>query len=403
VNLKSNWLGRELTLDIEKVAHGGIFVSRHEGRVVFVSHVLPGEKVLAKVFEDRGGSFCRAEPIAILQPSEHRVKHVWPEAEAGSAGGAEFGHIALPFQRVLKQQVLTEALARMAKIDRVVEVEPLPREVSGNGLGYRTRVQLQVDETGNAGPFKERTHEVVPVKRLALAVEEINELGLHLKNWQSVRRISIAASSTGQLQHLVDKKPKGDLKLLERAVGRTFRVSAGGFWQVHVEAAETLGSVVAEMAEAAGFNLKADNHDLYAGVGLFSGALVQKFGTELTLTTVEDSKVASEDAQANLADVKGVRAVALSVERYLAKMSPIKAESTFIIDPPRSGAGRLVVEQLLRLKPKSLIYVACDPVALARDLADLLSGGYQISAMRSFDLFPHTHHFETVVSLVASA
>ncbi|MEI6590998.1 MAG: class I SAM-dependent RNA methyltransferase, partial [Actinomycetes bacterium] len=292
---------------------------------------------------------------------------------------------------------------RMAKIEVEVPVEPLPRELKGNGLGYRTRVQLQVDETGAAGPYKERTHEVVQVKRLALAVDEINDLGLHLKNWQSVRRISIAISSTGQEQYLVDKKLKGDAKLLERAVGRTFRVSAGGFWQVHLEAAETLGSVVAEFAEKAGFNLAADNHDLYAGVGLFSGALVQKFGSELKLTTVEDSKLASEDAQANLADVKGIRAVALSVERYLAKLSPIKAESTFIIDPPRSGAGRQVVEQLLRLKPKHLIYVACDPVALARDLGELLPGGYEIAQLRSFDLFPHTHHFETVVSLISTS
>ena len=180
-------------------------------------------------------------------------------------------------------------------------------------------------------------------------------------------------------------------------------MSAGGFWQVHLEAAETLGSVVAEMAAQAGFNPAADNHDLYAGVGLFSGALVQKFGTELKLTTVEDSKIASEDAQANLADVKGIRAVALSVERYLAKLSPIKAESTFIIDPPRSGAGRQVVEQLLRLKPNHIIYVACDPVALARDLGELLAEGFEIAKVRAFDLFPHTHHFETVVSLVASA
>ena len=323
-----------------------------------------------------------------------------PEAETGGAGGAEFGHIDLAFQRELKQQVLTEALQRMAKLDLVVPVEPLPRDAVGNGLGYRTRVQLQVDETGKAGPFKERTHDVVAVKRLALAVDEINELGLHLKNWQSVRRISIAVSSTGQQQYLVDKKPKGDLRLLERAVGRTFRVSAGGFWQVHLEAAETLGATVAEFAANAGFNPAADNHDLYSGVGLFSGALVQAFGSDVKITAVEDSKVATEDAQANLSEVKGFRAVALSVERYLAKLSPVKPDSTFIIDPPRSGAGRLVVEQLLRLRPKHLIYIACDPVALARDLAELLPGGYEIDAIKAFDLFPHTHHFETVVSLI---
>lgn len=164
VNQKSNWVGKELALEIDKVAHGGIFVARHEGRVVFVSDVLPGEKVKAMVFEDRGGSFCRAEPTEIITASPHRVEHFWPEASKLGAGGAEFGHIDLPFQRVLKAEVLTEALSRMAKIERKVTVEPLTRDAKGDGLGYRTRVQLNVDELGVAGPFKERTHEVVPVK-----------------------------------------------------------------------------------------------------------------------------------------------------------------------------------------------------------------------------------------------
>jgi tRNA/tmRNA/rRNA uracil-C5-methylase (TrmA/RlmC/RlmD family) len=371
--------------------------------VVFVNHVLPGEKVVAKVYEDKGGSFCRAEPISILTPSEHRVKHFWPEAEAGGAGGAEFGHIELPYQRELKAQVLAEALERMAKVTREVVVEPLPREVAGDGLGYRTRVQLNVDEAGVAGPYRERTHEVVPVKKLPLAVPDINELGLHLKNWQDVKRISIAAANTGGVQWLVDKKQKGDARLTERAVGRTFRLSPGGFWQVHVEAAEALGQTVAEFAAAAGFENKADNLDLYAGVGLFTGALANQFGKVLNCTAVEESKAAVADAEVNLSDLSGVRAVAVPVERYLKSINKLKANSTVVVDPPRSGAGRAVVDQLIRLKPKHIIYVACDPVALARDLGALLPAGYSIANLKALDLFPHTHHFETIVSLVSAS
>jgi tRNA/tmRNA/rRNA uracil-C5-methylase (TrmA/RlmC/RlmD family) len=401
MNPKSNWLNHELTLEIEKVAHGGIFVARHEGRVVFVNHVLPGEKVLARVYEDRGGAFCRAEPIAILTPSTHRVKHFWKEAETLGAGGAEFGHIALDYQRELKAQVLSEALQRMAKTELSVEVQPLEHDVESGGLGYRTRVQLHVDEAGVAGPYRERSHDVVPVKRLPLAVADIEELGLHLKNWQNVKRIEIAASSTGQLQWSIDKKLKGDQKLLERALDRTFRISSGGFWQVHVSAAETLGRAVGELAEAAGFEPNADNHDLYSGVGLFTGGLAQRFGAGIHATAVETSKAAIADAELNLRDLSKVRAVAMPVERYLKSLDGVKANSTFVLDPPRSGAGKEAVTQLLRIKPRHLIYVACDPIALARDLGDLLAGGYRIADARAYDLFPHTHHFETLVSLVA--
>ena len=110
----TNWVGQNLPLTIEKVAHGGIFVARHDGRVVFVSHVLPGEKVLAQVYEDRGGSFCRAEPVQILEASPDRVAQVWKQAGPGGAGGAEFGHIKLARQRELKADVLEEALDRVS-------------------------------------------------------------------------------------------------------------------------------------------------------------------------------------------------------------------------------------------------------------------------------------------------
>jgi len=271
-----NWQDTEIELDIEKVAHGGIFVARHQSRVVFVSHTAPGEKVRARVFEDKGGSFCRAETIQVIEPSGSRVPHIWKEADRLGAGGAEFGHLKLDYQRKLKSEVLTESLSRMGGIEREVPVEPVPGDEITNGLGYRTRIQLHVSEEGIAGPYKERTHEVVPVKSLPLAVSEINELGIHLKNWQDVKRIEISTASTGGVQWLIDKKVKGDKKLVERALGRSFRISSGGFWQVHRGAAELLAQEVIQMSE--GLDPAANNLDLYGGVGLFSGAHATKFG-----------------------------------------------------------------------------------------------------------------------------
>jgi len=402
----SNWLGRELTLDIEKVAHGGIFVARHEGRVVFVSHTLPGEKVKARVFEDKGGSFCRAETTEVLEPSEHRVKHFWKAAREGGAGGAEFGHIALAYQRELKADVLEEALSRMAGISMRPVVEAAPGDDEAGGLGYRTRVQLHVDEFGVAGPYRERTHAVVETRDLPLAVEDIRELGLHLKNWNGVSKLEIAASNTGQLQYSVDKKVKGDERLVERVAGRTFRISGGGFWQVHRKAAELLtATVLADIAKV-GFDKTADNLDLYGGVGLFAGAIAAKFGNDSKITTVEAFKQATDDAVLNLADLSNVKAVCQPTERFLAERvsahkkagSPVST-ATVVLDPPRAGAGAKVVGQLLDLAPKHIVYVACDPVALARDLKPLIAGGYELINLRAFDLFAHTHHVEAVASL----
>ncbi|MEY4322107.1 MAG: hypothetical protein RL167_835 [Actinomycetota bacterium] len=402
-----NWVGQNLELEIEKVAHGGIFVARHEGRVVFVSHVLPGEKVRALVYEDRGGSFCRAEPTEILVASPDRVSRVWKEAGPGGAGGAEFGHISLTRQRELKADVLEEALDRMAGIKLRVPVEAAPGDDEANGLGYRTRVQLHVDQAGNVGPYRERSHEVVRVKDLPLAVEDIREIEMHKRNFQNAKKVEIATSNTGQVQYKVDGKLKGDERLIERAFGRTFRITGGGFWQVHKKAAEVLSDAVVSMVSAAGFSADADNLDLYGGVGLFSGALASKFGTGIRITTVESFKQATEDAVLNLSDVPKAKAICSPVERYMnqkvSEMAKAKAtleDATVIIDPPRAGAGAKVVGQLIELAPKHLVYVACDPIALARDLKPLLAGGYELKQLRAFDLFPHTHHVEAIASLV---
>ena len=399
MNKLENWAGRTFIVDIEKVAHGGIFVARHEGRVVFVSHVLPGEKVKVRVFEDAGKGFCRAEPVEILEASPDRVEHFWKEAGVGGAGGAEFGHIKLERQRELKGDVLEEALDRFSGIKKRVVVEAAPGDDAAGGLAYRTRVQLHVDEQGFVGPYRERSHDVVRVKTLPLAVEDIQELSFQTKNYQSVDKIEIMASSTGQLQWLIDKKLQGDERLIERAGGRTFRITGGGFWQVHKKAPEVLTSAVNEFVAAAGINLSAQNLDLYGGVGLFSGALAAKFGESLRITTVESFKQATADATLNLKDLPNVKAVCEPVERFLAPLKDESGEATVVLDPPRSGAGAKVVGQLIKLAPKHIVYVACDPVALARDLKTLLEH-YDLAGIRAFDLFPHTHHIETIASLI---
>ena len=384
-----------LKLKIEKVAHGGVFIARHDNKVVFVSGALPGEVVNAKVVQDTK-SFLRAETLEVIEPSEHRVKHFWKAALRG-AGGAEFGHIALDYQRALKTDVLREALSRMAGLESDVQVEAAPGDDKANGLRYRTRVQLNVDESGTAGPSKVRTNEIVFTRDLPLAVLEIEELGLHLKNFNGVEKIKIAASNTGNLQWSIDKKLNGDAQLIERVAGRTFRLSPGSFWQAHKAAPELLTGCVKEFADLLGFDSEKQNLDLYSGVGLFSATLSNSYPGAKFLA-VESAKQAIEDGERSTQDLPNLKFHRADVLKFLRSQSAGSFD-TIVLDPPRSGAANKVVEQLIRLQPRNLIYVACDPVALARDLKTLGEAGYNLKAIKAFDIFPHTHHLETVVAL----
>jgi tRNA/tmRNA/rRNA uracil-C5-methylase (TrmA/RlmC/RlmD family) len=381
-----------LELEVGKVAHGGVFVARHEGKVVFVEGALPGEQVRAELVSDEG-RFLRARTLEVLSASEHRVPHFWKAADQG-AGGAEFGHITLPYQRELKAQVLTEAMQRMAGVDVETEVQPMSNDEARGGLHYRTRVQLNVDERGTAGPVRVRSNEIIFSAKLPLAAPEIEELGLHLKNWSGVKKISIATSSTGDVQYLVDDKLHGSERLVERVGGRTFRLSSGGFWQVHDQAAGVLSEQVLAYVDQLGHSESGKVLDLYSGAGLFAAQIAQR---GVAVTAVESNAKAVSDGERSSRDLSNLSFEKSDVLRFLKAAKP--EYETVVLDPPRSGAAGKVIAALTALQPKNIIYVACDPVALARDAGSLFAAGYQMRGLASFDIFPHTHHFECVMAL----
>lgn len=383
-----------LTLRIEKVAHGGVFVARHQGQVYFVSGALDGELVKVSVTET-AKSFSKATVIEVLEPSPHRVQHFWKAARQG-AGGAEFGHIALSHQRELKSQVLREALQRFAGVESTAEVQMLSGD-NEDGLHYRTRVQLNVDETGLAGPSKVRSNDIVFSRDLPLAVPEIEELGMQLKNFRGIKKIKIAAGNTGDLQWALDDKVQGSNQLIERVGGRTFRLSVQGFWQAHRLAATELSAQVIDYAKALGFDTQKQNLDLYSGAGLFSATMSQVFEGAL-FSAVESNSQAIKAGERSASDLQNLKFVKADVLRFLRTQAQ-QSVDTVILDPPRSGAASKVTAELIRLRPRNIIYIACDPVSLARDLKDLLAAGYSLQGLKSFDLFPHTHHFETVAAL----
>ena len=423
-------IGTEIELEVTGIAHGGVSVARHEGRVVFVADAIPGERVLARVTDAKKKSFARAAVTQVLDASADRRDHVWSEAALerdpeDRAGGAEFGHIALERQRVLKAEVLVDSMSRFGDIELAAEdgedfaetlaelVEPAPGDEESNGLAYRSRVRLHVDpETGAVGPYAARSRRVIPVDSLPLATEGVNQIAPLFEQMNGIATVDLIDPSADDPRMLITelgaKTRNGAADLVHELVEeRGFIVRAGGFWQVHREAPAVLfGAVydaIADLIEAGTFDPAAGNLDLYGGSGLLAAAVAEANGPGLKITTVESDAAATDDASENLAEIVGALAVTAKVDHHLAELlkasAPVRdrlRRGTVVLDPPRSGAGGAVTGQLAELSPQNIVYVACDPVALARDTKSLLDSGYELLELRAFDIFPHTHHFESL-------
>ncbi len=399
-------------LDVGPVAHGGHCVARLEGRVVFVRHALPGEHVRARLTEaDPGRSFWRADAVEVLDASPDRVPSAWPAAGPGGVGGGELAHVALPAQRAWKRAVLAEQLRRLAHDERPVEVLAAPGDDERAGLAWRTRIDLVADPQGRAGMHRHRSHDVLALDGMPLASDAVAALDLFGRRWPAGARIEAvvpAGAASGVV--LVDGAPfdlsrgKPDPRANARSTVReevttpaghwTYRVAAGGFWQVHREAP---GVLVDAVLNAAGDLSGARVLDLYAGAGLFTLPLADAVGEAGSVLAVEGDERAVRDARRLVHDRPQVVLRAGEVGPVLG--SGLGAADVVVLDPPRTGAGRRVVEAVGALKPSTVVYVACDPAALARDVALFAAQGYGLDSVAGHDLFPMTHHIEAVAAL----
>jgi tRNA/tmRNA/rRNA uracil-C5-methylase (TrmA/RlmC/RlmD family) len=395
-------VGDRLTVTVGPVAHGGHCVARHEGQVLFVRHVLPDEVVEVEVTEvGPKGRYLRAEARRVVTASPARVTP--PCAYAGACGGCDFQHVALGEQRRLKATVVTEQLTRLGRVDWAgvwwsgeVEPVPLPGQPAADlddGLHWRTRVRFAIDPDGRAGFRRHRSHDVVAVDDCLIAHPLVEVPEITGTSWPGVEQVSVTVS-TATGERVVDVGARQGSEHLEvAAAGRRWQVSAGGFWQVHPGAADILVDTVLAMADP-----RRGEHlvDLYAGVGLFGGA----WGSRVAgpVDAVEGHRAAAADALANLADLPEARVHAVPVERFV-RSSPDLRPDVVVLDPPRVGAKRAVVEPVAAWGARVVVYVACDPASLGRDVALFAEQGYRLGALRAFDLFPMTHHVECVALL----
>lgn len=368
-------------MELERVAHGGSVVGRVGEKVVFVTGGLPGERVRAEI-TSTSKRFDRARVLEVLVVAPGRVEPPCPIA--AQCGGCDWQHASQETQLDLKTAVVAEQLQRMAGIEWTSRVQSV-----GGAEGSRSRMRYGVSADGAVGLRGRRSHEIIPLPPQGCMVAapgpdvaELRRLGRGAGELEVI-------NADGEVTVLADGRPRvGSRDVTQTVHGREYSVSAAGFWQVHPRAADVLTSAVLEgLAPTAGESAL----DLYCGVGLFSGSLVD---AGCDVLGIELSRDAIAHARRNVPEAEFIAApLAKALSSF-----PEHADLV-VLDPPRKGAGGEVVERVAELGARAIAYVACDPAALARDLATFAGFGYSPVSIEAWDLFPMTHHVECVAIL----
>ncbi len=412
-------LGSVLELDVGAPAAGGACVARHgddpAGRVVFVRHALPGERVRARVVEDRGGSFCRADAIEILRASADRIPRPCPHAGPGRCGGCDWQHAAGAAQRALKATVLRDQFARLAGLD-ISDVFDGVEELPGGLLGWRTRIAYGLSRDGRVGLRQHGSHRIEHLDHCPLGVPGVSEPPVSppgrrgLTGVEVVRSdgcgdepdFAVLAHRPGYGQQKRGRRPPDRVELVSgparvrHTVGaRSFTVAPGGFWQVHPAAAETF---TAAMLDALNPRPGEVALDLYAGAGALTAALAVAVGPTGRVVGLESDGHAVADATGNLDDLPWAEVRQGRVRAGWFDALDVGPDIA-VLDPPRAGAGPEVMAALGPLGLRAVCYLSCDPATLARDVAAFASWGWRLRRLRAFDAFPMTHHVECVALL----
>jgi tRNA/tmRNA/rRNA uracil-C5-methylase (TrmA/RlmC/RlmD family) len=399
---RGSLVGSQFEAEIGKVAHGGHCVARFDGRVVFVRHALPGERVRVQVTDgNRGDRFLLGDAVEVLEASKHRIVPACRFAGPGNCGGCDWQHSDLAYQRELKASVVTEQFQRLAGMDVVVDVEALPGDAKGHR--WRTRTEFAIDPSGVAGLHRHHSSEIIPVQDCLISTERVIRTGVLDRRWPMATSVDVVDASA-ESEAVAVPLPARDStipQVTERVDtgdwSAEFRLSARGFWQVHPHAAATfVAHVCAELAPQPGERAV----DLYAGVGLFALALADAVGPDGAVLAIDSDAHAIADAKSNLRSRPEIELRRGKVDRALKPLVRQGIHTDLVVlDPPRTGAGKSVIKDIAALAPRAIAYVACDPAALARDVAYARAAGYGMRSLRAFDAFPMTHHVECIAIL----
>jgi tRNA/tmRNA/rRNA uracil-C5-methylase (TrmA/RlmC/RlmD family) len=388
----------ELTVTTGAAANGGSCVARHDGRVVFVRYALPGERVRARVTAQRG-AYWHAEAVEVMEPSPDRIVSMCPIAGVDGAGCCDLAFVDPAAARKLKGDVVANQLERLGAHPWSGVAESVG---AGPTTGWRTRVRLDVDGSGRAGFHRYHSAELVNDLRCG-QVPAGMLAGLESGHWLPGAHVHVAVDSDAQ-RHVVRTGPKGSGVVTEVVQGsyyatqrvgrRSWEVPVTMFWQAHGDAAPMYSNLVADWAQLRPGMVA---WDLYGGAGVFAAVLGEAVGEAGRVVSVDTSRAASRAARAALADLPQVHATTDSVRRALTAQR-IRADVA-VLDPPRTGAGRDVIDLLAAAEVPRVVHIGCEAASFARDVGLYRGKGYVVEAIRVFDSFPLTHHMECVALL----
>ena len=376
-------------VEIERILPGGMGLAHAQGKTVFVSLAAPGDRVRVRVERDQGNVlFASIEEI--LAPSPLRIEPPCPYF--GRCGGCDFQQLTYEAQLAAKAEIIRDCLHRIARLENIPEIVVTP---SPNNWRYRMRATWQIDEEQRTIGYYERGSRVVcDVADCAVLQPELQAKleAVRATEWYQfppgLKHLDVVAGENG-----VSFAPEfaefetQELSLTVR--GEVYRYNAEAFFQINPS---LLGPLIDfALAGAAGKSAL----DLYSGVGLFTLPLARHFKNVLA---VEANPMATRFARRNLesAGLSNARVITATVTDWFRSV-PASSADFVLLDPPRAGAESAVIKGILDLHPSGISYVSCDPATLARDLKKLIAGGYTLEAVLGFDLFPQTHHVETVV------
>lgn len=404
----------ELTLTTGAAANGGSCVARHEGRVVFVRYALPAETVRVRLTGDasKRGSYWNAEVVEVLEPAADRVDSLCPIAGRDGAGCCDLAFAEPAAARRLKGAVVANQLSRLGGYRWRDEQDATARPLGELGAqGWRTRVRLDTAADGRAGFHRYHSSELV--HRLECAQLPAGMLaGVADRQWPSGSHVHVAIDDDGG-RHIVVAGTRaggrkstsaggrhrvtvaeGSYEAVQRVGQQSWKVPVTAFWQAHRDAPTLYSSLVAEWAQ---LEPGMTAWDLYGGVGVFAATLAHAVGDTGHVLTVDTSRGASRSARAALADLGCVWVRTESVRHALEGQR--RGADVAVLDPPRTGAGREVIDLLAAAGVPRIIHIGCEPASFARDIGLYRGHGYAVEQLEVFDSFPLTHHVECVAAL----
>jgi len=386
-------IGDRLKVRIERIVPRGFGIAFSDGLTIFVALTVAGDLVDIRLTEIKGKT-AFAEVETVIEPSPDRIDP--PCQYFGACGGCDFQQMNYAAQLAAKVAMVRDCLHRIAKTEWTDQIPIIPSPLE---LGYRLRAQWHVETTSKKiGYYRRDSRDLVDIEKCIVLAPELNgELDALRRElpWETFYsdklQVDAALGSDGRVSiHSGElAEPASEIEI--QAAGESFKLSAKSFFQGNRAMVDTL--VETAIGDAAGRR----SLDLYCGVGLFTLPLARRFehviGVEESYDSIEFAKRNATNANIGNAEFRTE-----SVRRFLSNV--VESDLDFVLlDPPRAGTEKDTVMNLIRLKPRRVSYVACEPSVLARDLKRFVENGYSIDSIAALDLFPQTHHVETVVHL----